>query len=404
MKRILLVVLSVLLMASAATAADKTKALLAIENARVAVTKLEQRGATNQLVADDIVRAKGYLQRAETTYKENISWLLLGNLSDAAEPQVRNYAEMSEIAAGIGLSKLEKIAYDTERQQLGKAIGEAQAKVNVFEQRAAEVAKLKSSAGKYDAAAQEIAELKTQVELLRADKLAAEALRQEKADLLKQLNEAKSQVARLTGQLETGKMERATMSGQIEALNTDKSLATLQIKKLNERVVSLEKEQVALNQKKEEALRSEKQLSAVNRTMQFREKLSKIGAITNISADAFTLVIPRSDVVKTTSRGHVLSPDADKNSKELLEILPQYPEYSVSVQVFGYGKPPRLEGQKAADGLALMVRNYLALKLGAKADSIQASGGTAPSPLFSSKAKESNKRIELTFKLRSQKM
>ncbi len=399
MKRISLIAVSLILFASFSDAADKTKALIALENARTAVTKLEQKGAANKLVIDEISTAKAYLKRAETLYKENISWLLLGGISDAAEPQVRNLAEMSEISASIGLSKLEKLAQEAERKLLDKEIIDAKAKTKVFEDQSKEVAKLKNVAGKYDAAAQDIATLKAQVELYKSDKIAADKLRQDKADLLKQLSDAKAEIAGLTGKVETLKMEKASAEGQIAAMNSEKTILELQTKTLNERVVALEKEQVSLRQKKDEGIQSEKQLSMVNRGVSFRTELSKLGAITDISNHSVTLVLPRAEVIKTTSREHQISRDADKNLKELLSLISKYPDCRISLKAFGFGKPSRLEGKDAADTMAGMVRNYLVLKLGLRADSIPATGDTATSSLFSSKDRESNKRIEITFTL-----
>jgi len=400
MKRFLIVLTLLLVSASAAIAADKTKALLAIENARTAVTKLEQRGVADKTVADDIANAKKYLGRAETMFKENVSWLLLGNLNDSAEPQVLNFAEMAEIAANTGLSRIEKSSQEAELKGLEKEIATAKAKLKVFEDRSKEIRKLKQEVGKYDAAAQEIVTLKATVEMYKADKAAAEVLKNEKLDLQKQLETAKSQVATLTGQLETLKMEKATMTGQIETLNSDKSQSELQIKKLNERVIALETEQVTLRQKKEQADKSEKQLSSINRSVAFRAELSKLGAITEITDRTVTLVLPRTIIIKTGTKAHQISNSADANLKELLAIIPQYPEYDLSIKVFGFGAPTRLENRKSAEQMAIMARDYLALKLGKAAGRIPASGDTAPSPLFSSKAKESNKRIEITFTLK----
>lgn len=375
-----------------AIAADKTRVLLALEQAKNAVNQLNLRSSGSSLVEADLTAARRYLQQAETLYKESTSWMSLRGMSDDTESEIVNYAGISEHTAKTGLSKIERQTVDQEYEQLDKKVNIAKDKIRVLEEKAAEMANLKATTSKLQSAVKEAA-------VLKADQASLEQIKNDYALLLQKSETLKNDNKNLLEQLESQKLEKAKLTGQLETVRADKKVDELQIKKLQERVTTLEKELIPLQQKKQEALQSGTKLSAAERAAEFKSKLSTLGALSEITDSSLVLILPRGDLIKTTKKEHLLAPDAEKQAQKLFELIGQYPEYRLSLQVFGYGKPTKLEGQKAAEEMARVLRDFFALHLGVRADTIRASGDTTASPLFSSKAMESHRRIELKFTL-----
>jgi len=251
----------------------------------------------------------------------------------------------------------------------------AKDKIKVLEEKAAEVAALKATTSKLQSTAKEMVALK-------ADQASVEQLKKENALLVQKSESLQNEKKNLLEQLELLKLEKATLTGQLEAIRAEKKLDELQIKK------------------QQEAQQTGKKLSTAERAAEFKSKLSTLGAITGITQNSIVLIIPRGDLIKTTAKGHQLAPDAEKQVQKLIALMGQYPEYRLSLQAFGYGKPVKQEGEKAADQIARIVRDFLALHLGVKADTISATGETTASPLFSKTAVEPHRRIELKFTLR----
>jgi len=369
-----------------ASAADKTKALLALEQTRNAVNELNQRSSGNSLIDQDIALARRYLQQAEELYKNNVSWVPLRGLSDAVEPEILDLAEIAEQTARIGLSKIDRQTAEQEYLLLDKKTTAARDKIRVLEEQAAELVKLKANASR-------LAEIKL-------DQASLDKLKQENSALVQQLETMKNEKKLLLTQQQSLKVENASLAGQLEAIHADKKMDELQIKKQQERIMVLEKEQVSLQQKKQEALQSGTKLSAAERAATFKEKLSTIGAVTDITDTSLVLVLPRRNLIKTTGKGHQLAPDAEQQARLLLALMGQYPEYQLSLQVFGYGKPIKQEGLKAAKQMAHIVRDFFALRMGVKADTLSASGSVAASPLFSTATADPHRRIELKFTIK----
>ncbi len=393
MKKLFLLMLCsflLLLSSQALFAAENTKVLLALEQAKNAVNQLNLRSAGNNLVEEDLTAARRYLQQAEKIYKDNTGWMSLRGLSEAVELEIVNNAEKSEHTAKIGLLKIDRQAVEQEYVQLEKKVATAKDKVRILEEKAAEMAALKATTSKLESAAKEVVTLK-------ADQAAVEQIKKENVLLLQKseglLNEKKS----LLEQLEALKLEKATLTGQLEAIRAERKVDELQAKKQQERITALEKELIPLQQNKQDALKSGTKLSAAERSADFKAKLSNLGALADITENSIVLILPRRDLIKTSAKGHLLSSEAEKNVQKLVSLMGQFPEYRLSLQVFGYAKPANLEGQKAAEQMARIVRDFFALHLGVKADTIQASGETTASPLFSTATAEPHRRIELKF-------
>ncbi|MDD5287078.1 MAG: hypothetical protein PHD54_14590 [Desulfuromonadaceae bacterium] len=364
-----------LLSSESVFAADKTRILLALEQAKNVVNQLNIKSADSNLVDGDLAAARRYLLKAETIYKENTSWKSLLGISDTVEQEILDYAEMSEHTAKIGLSKIDRQKVEQEYLQLEKKVAIAKDKIKVLEEKAVEVATLKATTSKLQSTAKEMVALK-------ADQASVEQLKKENALLVQKSESLQNEKKYLLEQMELLKLEKATLTGQLEAIRAEKKLDELQIKK------------------QQEAQQTGKKLSTAERAAEFKSKLSALGAITGITQNSIVLILPRGDLIKTTAKGHQLAPDAEKQVQKLIALMGQYPEYRLSLQAFGYGKPVKQEGEKAADQIARIVRDFFALHLGVKADTIGATGETTASPLFSKTAVEPHRRIELKFTLR----
>ncbi len=353
-----------------ASAADKTKALLAIESARTAVNQLIQQSSGSSLVEQDLTASRSYLQKAEDVFKKNTSWIPLKGLSEEAEPEILDLAEMAEQSAKTGLSKINTQTIEQEYQQLDKKVADAREKIRILENQATEMQKLKANAGELAA--------------MKLDQATFDKLKAENSALKQELEKQKTEIRLMAVQLESTKAEKQKLTEQIESLKLEKAKLSGQIETIH-------------TERKVDEMRSVKKLSDAERSATFKEKLSSLGAVTDITENSLVLVFPRRNLIKTTSKGHQIAPDADKQTRELMALIPQYPEYQLSMQVFGYGKPPKQENQKAADQMAILIRDFFALKLGIKADKILSTGSVGASTLFSTATAEPHRRVEIKF-------
>lgn len=320
-----------------------------LRKAQNAVNKVTERASETKQFTDDVLAAQNYLKLAETEYRKNLGWT--GALKQEAVPSVRHYSNMAELNASVVLSRLEKIRLDNERDQLGKSIEVVRSQIKVFDNKNLEISKLKSEIASLTASISqkggEASELSKKIAALSGD---LDSLRKNKENLVAENTKLKADIESMKGQ-------------------TTKDISQLQAK-----LASAEKDRALL------------------------EEISKTVAVSKSSPEGFSMIIPRRLLIKPTPKGGALAPNSDIILGSAAKIMKDFPEYKVSVKVFGFGAPAKQEDAKGTGLMAKIIRDYFVDKAKIPPESIEAKGVGTSKPLFSKELAEMNKRVEILFK------
>ncbi len=320
-----------------------------LRKAQNAVNKVTEKASETKQFTDDVLAAQNFLKLAEAEYRKNLGWT--GALKKEAIPNVRHYSNMAELTALIILSKLEKIRLDNERNQLERSIEVVRSRIKVFDNKNIEISKLKS----------EIASLN--------------ALISQKGG---EASELSKKIAALSGDLDSLRKERDNLDAENKKLKADmesmKGQTTKDIYQLQAKLTSAEKDRTLL------------------------EEMSKTIALSKVSADGFTMIIPRRLLIKPGPKGVVLAPNADIVLESIAKIMKEFSEYKVSIKVYGYGTTPKQEHVKVTGLMAKPIKYYFVDKAKINPESIGATGIGTSQPLFPKEMAEMNKRVEILFK------
>lgn len=376
MKRLLLSLLFSILCASLAVPAladEREQAQFAIQKARTVIEKTTARSDELKVPAGELQKARLYLGNAQAALDGNLSWR--GKLNPAALPDIRYWAEMAEIAASTGMARLDKIAHERENLRLEKAIPETEAKIKVFDDMSDELLRLREQAGKP----------KGEMKSLSGEMTA--------------LRKAKTSLEKDVAQLRT---ERSNLNGQVEALNTvvaglrkdlaDKIRSAEELSAENRR---LKDDFKAMESRKgADVVQMQGQIRSLTRTEGLRQSLDKLGYLLRPSEKGASIVIPRNDLIRATSRGSSLTPQAERQIRYIAEIVKTHPGTRLSMTVHGSGKPTRTENRKGTDGMAQLLRKAF-LKAGISDSSMEAAGAGTEVPLFPKGSGDENRRVEI---------
>lgn len=320
MKKIFfLTIIAVFFFQAGPVQADKTQAVFSIQKARSAIEKVKIRGEEMKASIDELEKARKQLDVADAVLKKNTSLLGMGGLKKEAEPEIQYYVEMAEINTAIVASRLEKISQEKENARLEKQIPEIESKIRVFNDKNAQIKKLKEELSQPRTKSAEVAMLK------------------------KENTEMADQLAKL-------KTERENLSGKIGNLN---------------------------------------------RNVEYVKALAKFNYLSRLSERGYTLIVPRKDLFKTTSRGSVLAPGAEQFAAKLAEFVKAYPS-KVEVEVHGAGGPAKNEDRSATESMASMLKKTF-IQNGIGESKITATGSGSSQPIFSKGGVEDNRRVEITL-------
>lgn len=194
MRTIVTIAIAALLFSAPDTqAADRAKSQGQIDAARTVLNEFKAKAGENKSVAADIAAAEQNLEKAAASLKAGEK--MFGGLTDEAEADVRHQTALLDLNLKVAVSKLEKSRIEAESVVLGKKIDAVQAKVKIFDDFRAEIARLKSELAASEIGGKELDKLKREKgaleEQLAGVKKEKEALETVKAENL-----------RLTGQLE----------------------------------------------------------------------------------------------------------------------------------------------------------------------------------------------------------
>lgn len=204
-----------------ADAAGKGKASSQIDAARGMIEGIAAKVGDNKAAAADLEQARTLLRKAEEALEKGRALFGFGDLKPEAEQEIKHYTEMTELAVSLAASRIEKSRAETELEGLDKQLAAVKAKVKLFEDRKAELEKLRKDAAKCQTAAKELeavkaekAQLAAQVEQLLAERGQADKLKGEQAEAARKLEELKTENSRLKEQVERLQTERRAAPAQ----------------------------------------------------------------------------------------------------------------------------------------------------------------------------------------------
>lgn len=336
--------------------ADKDQVLFTIQKVKANINKVQTKSDDSKMSIAELDKARDYLKQAETELNRNKT--LLGSLKKAAEPGILHLTELAEIELAIASARLEMASQEKENRRLEALIPTLESQIKVFEDKNAEIRRLK----------EEIAKPKTAAKGLdkpEREKLAGklEALNEVVASLRKDANEKVKVISNLTAEN----------------------------KVLKENMSALEK------QKGSDIVAMQTRLTSAEARLKTVFALGSLGFFSRVSENEWTLIVPRGKLVKTSSKSYALAPDAQLYIGELVEAIKSAPGSRVVVKAHGFGKPAAREDRRATDTIAKLVKGAL-VSGGVSESAIESTGMGPYDPLFSKGAVDENRCIEITIR------
>lgn len=353
MKKISILALIFIFAFAANVFADKNQVMFAIQKVKTGMEKAQTRSDDMKASIPELQKAGDYIRMAEAEMKRNTS--LLGSLKKDAEPRIIHLAEMAEIELAIASSKLEKISQEKENIRLEKLIPTLESQIKVFDDKNAEIARLKEEMARPG------------IERKKQDKTDSEKL----SGKVEALNEVVASLRR----------DLAEKSKVVSDLNAENRL-------LKENMGALEK------QKGSDIVAIQGRLTSSESKFKSLAAVGRLGFLSKLSENEYTLLISRGKLVKATSKGYVLAPDAPQYITAIADAMSASPGSRLIIRAHGYGKPVGKEDLKATGAIARTVKEAF-VTAGVSESAIEAFGTGQSSPLFSKGAVEENRCIEI---------
>ena len=217
MKWIYLLLISTLcLSTSNALAADKNKILIQLDAARSEVETVAGKAEGNKEAAADLTRARAALKYADESYNTGKSMFGFGDINPETEREIKLSFDIADVATTTALSRLEFVRATAELDAIEKQFSSVKSKLKLFEDRKAELARLRlevaacqKTTSELEIAKAEITVMATKMEQLAAERSRADKLKIEQFELSKKMDELKAENARLSALLEKQQAEKS---------------------------------------------------------------------------------------------------------------------------------------------------------------------------------------------------
>ena len=154
--------LALLCVPLAVQAGDKPKSLSQIEAARAAVDAFAKKAGDNKLVASDLESAGTILKRSEETFANGRSMFGLGDVNPEAGQDIKLDTDLVELYLTLGQTRLDKARAADELVAMNGQVAKMKAKVKVFDDRKAELEKLRAGMEKFEATSKDLAAAKAE--------------------------------------------------------------------------------------------------------------------------------------------------------------------------------------------------------------------------------------------------
>jgi hypothetical protein len=189
----ILACLALLIAPVTAQAGEKPKAQSQIEAARAAIEAFSKRSDDNKLVTGDLEAARTLLKKGEEAFAGGRAMFGLGDINPQAALDVKHFTDMVDLYLILGQSRIDKARAEDELKAMSSQVAKMKGKVKVFDDRKAELEKLRASVVKFEAIAKELEEVKAEKARL-AEKVAKLELERKTADV--ELERLKGELAK----------------------------------------------------------------------------------------------------------------------------------------------------------------------------------------------------------------
>lgn len=190
---------------TSAFAADKNQILSQLDATRAAIEKVAGKVDGNKEAAADLDRARAALKNADESFKSGKSMFGFGEINPETEREIKLAVDIAELATVTALTRLEFVTTTAELNAIEKQFTAVKDKLKLFEDRKAELERLRLEVAACQKTGKELetiktekAALMTQVEQLAAERSRADKLKIEQLELARKLDEIKAENARFS--------------------------------------------------------------------------------------------------------------------------------------------------------------------------------------------------------------
>jgi hypothetical protein len=225
MKKKSLLLIAIVCVATAATAvaAEKNKTLIQLEATRSAVGTASGKIEGNKEAAEDLERARKALMNADESFKTGKSFF--GDISPETEKEIKLSVDTADIATATALSRVELVRAAAEMEAIEKQVVSVKAKLKLFEDRKAELERLRLEVAVCQKTTKELETVKleksvlaAQADLLVVERNRADKLKIEQLELTRKLDGLTAENTHLTGQLEKLQAEMKVITAAAAAV------------------------------------------------------------------------------------------------------------------------------------------------------------------------------------------
>jgi hypothetical protein len=161
MRSVKIIVCLFLLIAPTAVQADQiAKAQTQIEAAKAAIEAFSRKSNDNKLAAKDLEAARSIMKRSEEAVINNRTMFGLGDISPETASSVKQLTDLIDMHLTLGQSRIDAAKAAEELKVLSSQVAKVRGKVKVFEDRKAELEKLRSIEVKHEAVLKDLEALK----------------------------------------------------------------------------------------------------------------------------------------------------------------------------------------------------------------------------------------------------
>ncbi len=194
---------------SSSLAAENNKTVIQLEAARTTVAAAAAKTEGNREAIADLDRARTALKNADESLKEGKSMFGFGEVTPEAEKEIKISVDAADIAAVTALSRVEFVRAAAELEIIEKQSATVKAKLKLFEDRKAELERLRRDAEACRKTSNELeviklekATLASQIDQLNGERSRADKLKIEQLELTRKMDEMKVENERLSALLE----------------------------------------------------------------------------------------------------------------------------------------------------------------------------------------------------------
>jgi hypothetical protein len=205
----LLLISTLFLSVSSVFAAEKNKTLIQCDLTRSAIETAAGKVEGNKEASADLERARAALKYADDCHKAGKSMFGFGDISPETEKEIKLSVDIADLATATALSRVEVVRATAELDAIEKQFATVKAKLKLFEDRKAEMERLRlevvacrKTSNELEIIKLEKATLASQIDQLTPERSRADKLKIEQLELTRKLDEMKAENARLSGLLE----------------------------------------------------------------------------------------------------------------------------------------------------------------------------------------------------------